>query len=193
MKNIVFALLFPVFFFACARKTPTATIRKMPSQIRITSLKADNLSEDLTGNDEIHLMIWLLKDSNSGRLVLKEWQDTLTFRKTDLSLSKTLQARFPADSTNMDGTYLLFLMMEDDTDQLPEERAAKARKVLESTGYRWTDSLQSKMTNAILDDDLLGFAFYSFSNLEKNTEGTVFFSGVHLFDKYFYRIRYLLD
>lgn len=192
MKSLVFALLLPILFVSCVRKIPTATARK-PSQIRITSLKADNLSEELTGNDEIHLMIWLLKDSVSGRLVLKEWQDTLTFRKTDLSLSKTLQARFPVDSTNMSGTYLLFLVTESDTDRPPQERMAKARKVLEATGYRWTDSLQSKMTDALLDDDVLGLAFYSFSALEKNKQQTLFFSGVHLFDNYFYRLRYLMD
>jgi hypothetical protein len=181
MKNVVFALLFPLLFVACVRKTPTTTLRKKPSQIRITSLKADNLSEELTGNDEIHLIIWLLKDSISGRLVLKEWQDTLTFHKSGLSLAKTLQALFPVDSMNMEGTHLLLLLMESDTDRLPEERAAKARNVLELTGYRWTDSLRSKMRDAILDDDLLGLSFYSFSTLEKNTGETIFFSVTNLF------------
>lgn len=188
MRNTVLGLLLLVLTISCYRKIPTATQRNIPTQININALKSENISEEITGNDEIHWMIWLINDSTTSPYVQQERHDALSFYKEDLIMPKKIL--FKESFSNPDNLSLIIVLVELDTEKPLEERISLVRKQLQWANYQPHDSLQSRIYQTLLDDDLLGISFYKLSSL--NPEGQFLFTGVHLFDKYLYKMKYEL-
>ena len=195
MKNLflLFISLFLVFQNACNRKIPLQTESKKPDLFKITSLKADNISEEITGNDEINLMIWLVKDTIPSPYPIKEWQDSLIFNLKDLQLSQKLSIEHKISLLPLEKTSLVILLMEVDAEKPFKERAKIARKVIQESNYQDYDSLTVQLSRAILDDDLLAISFHKLETLQKTPSGEIVFSGIHLFDKYYYRLKYIFE
>jgi hypothetical protein len=189
-KIIFYCLLVSISLFSCSKKIPTSSIADGPAFLRLTTLKADNISEEVSGEDEIHLMCWLVKDSTPTPIVLREWQDSLVFYKNKIEVYQTLAIQDSIHSFYK--TKLIILVMEVDTELPFKERAAIVRRCMEENNYEVNDSLKTKIASKILDDDLLSLSFQNISSLAKNESGQILFSGNHLFDNYYYRIAYSL-
>ncbi len=190
MKNLVLTGFILVMLCSCGRKLPSATPRNTPSVFKITALETTNISEEVTGNDEIHLMLWFIKDSLEASFI-EEYQDSAIFSKIDSSFSKKLTIQYQTDSLFLKYTRVMILLLEvDQEDRNGQARFEIIEKRLKSAGYHYDDSLQIKLTKEILDDDVLGFSLYQLSELKKNSSGVILFSGMQIFDRYFYRIRY---
>jgi hypothetical protein len=191
MKKIHLLLLFLVFAWACHRKVLTPKPVKNIRKINLTSIRMENLSEEITGNDEIQWIAWLIKDTIPSPVPLKKASDTLTFYKKDLYSDKKVTFEHTFETTRH--LTLLVLLLEIDTRKTPEERVNLIEKELQKANYQPYDSLQTRLSNLLRDDDLLGISFYNLSDLQNQTEGNLHFSGIHLFDKFQYRIRYKME
>jgi hypothetical protein len=154
MQKTVLGLLLLVLTISCYRKIPTAAQRNIPGKISITSIKSDNISEEITGNDEIHWMIWLINDSTSCPYVQQEVHDTLQFYKNDLFNPKEIL--FKESFINRNDLSLIIVLVELDTERSMEERISLVRKQLQWASFQPHDSLRSKIYQTLLDDDLLG-------------------------------------
>jgi len=192
MKNLVFVVITLLFTFSCSKKLPIQTQRNIPAILKITSIKADNLSEELTGNDEIFCMTWFVKDSKEKADIVSRSKDSLIFERTNLGQEKALITSYSIDSLVFDKEYLIILLTESDTDRSLDEITSIAESVLQKVDYKNKDSVATMLSKKILDDDLLGLVFYKLTDLQKPT-GTIIISGTHLFDKYSYRLSYRLE
>lgn len=189
MVKLAFKLLLLILIFSCGRKIPTSIQGNTASKIRILSIKSDNLSEEITGNDEIHWMVLLVNDSTPNTYVHKVVHDTLSFFQKDLHIPKKIH--FEKSVSNLGHLQLIIILAEADTEISPEERLQRVAKTLQKGNFQPYDSLQTNLYENLLDDDLLGISFYKLSSLDP--EGEFIFQGIHLFDKYYYRIKYQLE
>ncbi len=188
MKKLIFCLLGAVMFSACTRKVPTTPVVNTPFLFRLISLQADNISEEITGNDEIHLMVWHLKDSSGATVILKKGQDSLLFSSLNLSTPQELDFSDTIRSTAKET--LLLLLLEVDTEKPFSQRAEEITLIMQQANYQVTDSLISQLNRSLMDDDILVVGHYHFKPLSYNPSQTIVLEGVHLFDKFRYRLRY---
>jgi hypothetical protein len=190
MKKLILLPLLIIFLYSCTRKVTPPPLVPTYTKFKTLELIADNISENMSGNDEIHLMILLIKDSLSKAIILKEWNDSLIFKTYDSTLSINTNCEKNFSGLLKDNYRFIFLLMEIDTDKSMNERTKKIKDFLAKTNYQNYDSLKIHLNRVIQDDDLLDLNFYNVSHLYKFEEGAIIFNGVNVFDKYYYRLKY---
>lgn len=190
-NKIVFLLL--LVFIGCTRKPMQSSFKQPTRLFRTSELIVDNLSEDITGNDELQLIIFQIKDSVSTPILVNVWQDTLIFNKQSKENIKPVLFQLTILDSNSATSKLLILLLEIDTHRSPNKRLELVNTVLSNENYENKDSLGVKIEMAIKDDDLLGIKVLKFSAMKEKGMGVIVFSGIHLFDKYHYRLIYQLE
>ena len=188
--KIILYCIFILVIISCGRKP--ISIQKKYSKFKAYELIAANISEEITGNDEVTLIIYAIKDTIPKNSVVNEWIDSMTFDKNNNSLRKNINYEL----NNFDllsKERLLFILIETDNDNYASEQLQKLRNVLSEGNYQNYDSLTIHIKKAILDDDLLGVKFYTITELINNSSKTIHFSGVSYFDKYYYKLNYRIE
>jgi hypothetical protein len=189
MKNWAFLIL---IIASCNKKTVVTNVQNNYTKFKVTQLIADNLSEDISGNDEIEILIYALKDSIPVAQITKEWTDSIIFEK-EKERSKSIDFEFSINQFPSNNAQLIFLILESDTTTSIAENSKKIKTVLEKANYKNHDSLEIQINRSIHSDDLLGISFHKLSDLYRTGSGTVVFSGINIFDKYYYRLLYKLE
>ncbi len=192
MQKILFYCFLLVLISSCGRKVLTHPSRNTPYLFKINAIKTENLSEEITGNDELQLFVWLVKQDTATPAVLKEWQTAITFDRTELNFFKPLEMVYSFENQMFKDITLVSVLIESDTERSIEDQVAILRQMLEKARFLAADSLHFKLNQAVMDDDLLGISFLQLSALQQPA-GEITFSGTHLFDRYRYKIRYRLE
>ena len=187
MKSAL-AVLLVLLFFSCGRKVVPVVVQKQV--IKVNELVADNISEDISGDDEVYLLIFQANDSIPNFILQKEWKDSMVFKKVGNQLRKSLNYNLNIKGLPIDKVGLFFILIEMDTPRSINEITEKVKLVLVKENGLYSDSLTSKINDAIYDDDVLETRFYKISELKSNQTGTIVFSGINIFDKYYYRLNY---
>ena len=190
MNKWIFSSFVSLLMISCGRRTTTVIIQKKLTVFKTTELIADNISEEISGSDELHLMICLVKDTVPKALFLGEWNDSMVFRKQENNMRKEIAFELNTEGLSMDKTKLIFILMESDDLNSIETRANKVKEVLTKANYQYSDSLNIRIRRSIADDDLQELKIYKLLTLLENKNGEITFSGMNLFDKYYYRLNY---
>ncbi len=190
MKNYFFSAFIFIVLISCGRKSTSVIIQKNYWQFKTGELIADNISEEITGNDELQLLIYHVKDTIPHNILLSEWIDTMMCNKSKNELKKYIDYKLSNSNFPSNPTRLIFILLELDTPTSSVERVMKIREIMIKGNYRFYDSLHTDIKRLIFDDDILGIKFQTLSELYKNQKGSIVFSGINLFDKYYYRLTY---
>ncbi len=175
-------------FFNCNRNTKPIAIQ--PDHISIESLTAVNLSEDMnevsTKEDEILLLILLVKKQEAQFQVLFEWTHEYTFRnRNEVSpISKNI----PITSSTNKGEQLLFFLTELDNEH-SEQSVINALKeaVLQTNDFSLLD--KATIDRSLGHDDLLGFHALNLNTLHSKSSNSIQFKGLQLFDRFEYLLK----
>ncbi len=177
------------FILSCGRKTTATNTPKKREALKFTELIADNISEDITGEDELYLMILTVKKDTLDSIKVEEWSNYYHFFKDSIRTEK-IYYQLPLKNESLEQTSLYVFLLEIDTIRTAGEIASTIKAVLSEEKYIYSDSLSTKIKLVMKDDDLLGLSHYKLSGLAKNDNGIIVFTGINLFDKYYYRLKY---
>lgn len=167
-----------------AQQTPTA---KAPISMKVSiqfTIEALDLSEDMsklsTGNDELLIFIYALKDSS----VLDEYLFSQHFKFDAKNRKKELY--FPASETFFTNNLLFFLIEQDaetPVEQLDPIIRVHYQKLI--TAFENRDYIQ--IEKLLGDEDLLNVQVIS--DFSHNTPVEFNINGIHRLDKYAYTVR----
>ncbi|MBI3510906.1 MAG: hypothetical protein HY064_09580 [Bacteroidetes bacterium] len=154
------------------------------------AVTVENLAEDLsifaTHNDEIVFLVYEFgPDTNAvPSLLISEYQvfDSIGEKKEFVSDSFALLANGQLD----------FVMLEIDGNKNLEQIEPIVRLNLQKIKRAYETNNDSILTVFFGDDDVLGVDYAPLSTAENGKENEIIVSGVHFFDKYYYRLEYSL-
>jgi hypothetical protein len=205
LKHQFYLLLILGLLSACQQKiaqstashpeTPaTTTAVRMIQKIELLSLEAINLSEDMsllsTHNDEILLIAYLLqKEVDSLKILDAHLFKDLTF--DTLTTKHALPYRLIPHHDSSAQFMAAFLLVElDNTDTENRIQETFNRKITQYVDGQAPSRLA--LDSLFGTDDFLGLEFLRFDQPYQEGEQELIFKGMHLFDRFEYRLQYQL-
>jgi hypothetical protein len=181
MKKIQPLVFILVAIMVCCRSpvnVPPVT-RAAPDSLRLTVTSA-NLSENMSGNDEILVLCYLNRDSS-------ELEAPLFRQKLRIDLKNlSRQFQFRLDKRFADHPLLLFLLEQDSEIPVPQIDSVlrvSHRAIMKEFNTRNYFGIEKYLG----DEDILGFKVIS--KLDYTGPNIFHFSGMYKLDKYEYQVR----
>lgn len=144
------------------------------------TVTSDNLSENLTGNDEILVICYLYRDS----LTLDEPLFTQKLRINSKNLSRKFQLKLNKDIVNQ--SMLLFLIEQDSETPL-QQIDSTLRVNYRDVMVEFKKRNYSGIEKYLGDEDILGYEMIS--AMDYNAPNLYHFSGVYKLDKFEYWLK----
>jgi|GEM_PF-3897859 len=149
--------------------------------LRLTSLTVQNLSEEVTKNDEIELHLFLMDDSGNLK------RDT-TFQLEFTAVGQSRSVSYLLPVAGISGRALITLIEQDNETDQSTKHHQTLTKAFSNPNWQPTTSSLAELSKRFGDDDLLDVQVISLRT-PKAIPARLDFSGVHLFDSYKYILK----
>ncbi|MEM8908042.1 MAG: hypothetical protein AAGD05_09375 [Bacteroidota bacterium] len=153
-------------------------------------LVGNNLSEEMTGNDEILLTVFLLYPDTTSQT--EKWDAKAVLAISPIEFSERGQSEILNDTLMLannlpnEAAYVFTLVELDEFGSAPQVRQRLAKEL--GKGH-FLKKVEGNVWNSLLaDDDFLGLQFYSIDQLQELKHWNILFQGRHLFDRFDYKL-----
>jgi len=178
-------LLIIGFLLCCSGCFSSKTTGRNTLQtIRLETLTVENLTEELTKNDEIEIHVFLINKSGN---VLVDKLITQEFTKVPQTHSLSLKIAASAVS----GRLFIALIEQDSEISLSTTHHQTLLKTFRNLRWENTPSTLSELSKQFGDDDLMDVQVINLTPNKslKSYPKSLEFSGIHLFDSFKYLMR----
>lgn len=181
--KIIFWILLVGLLGCSSFKNGNKALREVKvAKINFVELQCVELSENWklmsTGDDEILILFYLLDDD--GTIVEKKHSDFMVFDSLNTLAQFSNQINIPNTSVNYS---LKVILIEQDTDRSEQEIEDLVRININMT--------KQELKILLADDDLLDIKYLTIKNGYIKNKNELQFKGIHLFDKFEYKLRYV--